>query len=254
MNVSRADFEPIEKLDFEQIKHKLMHKGGGKAWSMERVEAAEREYRRFLYLMKKYPDEMTAPSMEVDRFWHQHILDTRKYAQDCEAVFGYFLHHYPYLGIGGADDEALRQQAGQRMRDLYQHTFGQLEAAGAESAAADSTIGYCTVTQAIPRTDALREDVAYCTVTSARPAQDAGTGTAYCTVTALTAYCTVTAATAYCTVTAPRAKAAADDTAYCTVTAKAAYCTVLAPPRSLRGRVPATRVRGAPGHVPEPMH
>ena len=65
----------------------------------------ELEYRRFLTLMKKYPHEQTSPLVDVDMFWHYHILDTMKYAADCEAVFGYFLHHFPYVGMRGEEDE-----------------------------------------------------------------------------------------------------------------------------------------------------
>jgi hypothetical protein len=246
MNVSPQEFAAIEALDFEQIKNKLMHRDGGKGWSRERVDAAEREYRRFLFLMKKYPDELTAPSMEVDRFWHQHILDTAKYARDCEAVFGYFLHHYPYLGLGGEEDETLRQQAGQRMRDLYEQNFGAVATAEAPARAASaSESAFCTVTQAMtPAADAvLVNDAAYCTVPNQRAraavAQPAyctvtspdkpalAAGTAFCTVTAAPAYCTVTAAPAYCTVTAAPAYCTVTAApAYCTVTAEAAYCTV----------------------------
>jgi hypothetical protein len=46
-----------------------------------------------------------------------------KYAQDCETVFGYFLHHFPYAGLRGEDDEAAHLRIGIRMRELYEDTF-----------------------------------------------------------------------------------------------------------------------------------
>jgi hypothetical protein len=101
-----------------------MHKESGEGWSLEKVNAVEVEYRRFLYLMKCFPNEVTAPQVEVDVFWHYHILDTMKYATDCQNAFGYFLHHYPYIGMRGEDDVAVQQRAGQRMRELYEATFG----------------------------------------------------------------------------------------------------------------------------------
>jgi len=113
----------IAALDLEAIKIKLMHKESGEGWSLERACKVELEYRRFLYLMKHFPKAQTAPLAEVDTFWHYHILDTMKYAADCQAVFGYFLHHYPYIGM--RDDEELRQDAGQRMAQLYEATFGE---------------------------------------------------------------------------------------------------------------------------------
>jgi hypothetical protein len=114
----------ISNLDLETIKLKLMRGKPGAAWSRERVDAAEKEYRRFLLLMKMYPNELAAPSLDVDRFWHHHIIDTEKYARDCQAVFGYFLHRYPYLGLVEQDAASPRVQAGARMRQLYRDVFG----------------------------------------------------------------------------------------------------------------------------------
>lgn len=131
MAISQTDFAVIAALDLDPIKVKLMHVESGEGWSLEQANAVEFEYRRFLYLMKKFPEERAAPRTDVDIFWHYHILDTIKYAQDCEAVFGYFLHHFPYIGLRGTEDLAAHQQVGERMRDLYEETFGEPFMAGA---------------------------------------------------------------------------------------------------------------------------
>lgn len=121
---SNADFNTISNLDLDAIKVKLMQKTGGKGWTAAHADAVEKEYRRFLHLMRKFPNEVAAPLVDVDTFWHGHILDTRKYAVDCEQVFGYFLHHFPYLGLrGGGDDEQAHQRAGEKMREIYEQTF-----------------------------------------------------------------------------------------------------------------------------------
>jgi hypothetical protein len=121
---SNTDFEKIAQLDLDPIKVKLMHKESGEGWSLAYATLIEGEYRRFLCLMKRYPDEPMAPLFDVDIFWHYHILDTMKYAADCDAVFGYFLHHFPYLGLRGEDDEAAHHRVGARMKELYEATFG----------------------------------------------------------------------------------------------------------------------------------
>lgn len=113
----------INALDLGAIKTKLMHRASGEGWSAAHADAVEIEYRRFLTLMKLYPNESTAPVVDVDTFWHYHILDTAKYAADCDQAFGYFLHHYPYLGLED-DDAAQRDTAGARMQELYAATFG----------------------------------------------------------------------------------------------------------------------------------
>ena len=123
--ISSEHFKPIADLDLEPIKVKLMHVESGEGWSLARADAVEFEYRRFLYLMKQFPNEQTAPLMDVDIFWHYHILDTMKYAADCDNVFGYFLHHFPYIGLRGEDDEAAHLRVGERMKELYEETFGE---------------------------------------------------------------------------------------------------------------------------------
>jgi hypothetical protein len=123
--VSSNDFKTISELDLDPIKVKLMHKESGEGWSLEKANAVETEYRRFLYLMKKFPTEQTAPLFDVDTFWHYHILDTMKYEADCQAVFGYFLHHFPYIGLRGEEDEVAHQRIGARMKELYEDTFGE---------------------------------------------------------------------------------------------------------------------------------
>ncbi|GJI88295.1 glycine-rich domain-containing protein [Duganella hordei] len=115
----------IDALDLEPIKVKLMHKESGEGWSLERANAIEFEYRRFLFLMKMFPAEQAAPLVDVDTFWHYHILDTMKYAADCDAVFGQFLHHFPYIGLRGEDDLAAHESMGLRMKELYEATFGE---------------------------------------------------------------------------------------------------------------------------------
>ena len=119
------DMHAIAALDLEPIKVKLMHEESGEGWTLERANAVEFEYRRFLVLMKKFPNEQTAPLVDVDTFWHYHILDTMKYATDCDAVFGHFLHHFPYIGLRGEDDEAAHVRVGMRMKELYEDTFGE---------------------------------------------------------------------------------------------------------------------------------
>jgi len=120
---SKQQFAAIAALDLDPIKVKLMHEASGEGWSLAYADAVEFEYRRFLYLMKKFPHEQTAPLFDVDVFWHYHILDTMKYAADCEAVFGYFLHHFPYVGLRGDQDIEAHRRAGERMRELYEQTY-----------------------------------------------------------------------------------------------------------------------------------
>lgn len=120
---SNDDFALIAALDLTPIKTKLTHVESGEGWALERAQAVETEYRRFLYLLKTFPKVEMAPMKDVDTFWHYHILDTMKYARDCEQIFGYFQHHSPYLGMEDEDGRESQRQAGERIRELYQATF-----------------------------------------------------------------------------------------------------------------------------------
>jgi len=114
----------IDALELDCIKLKLMDRQEGLGWSREFAEQMELSYRRFLTLMAKYPDETIAPSKDVDRFWHAHILDTLKYAEDCERVFGRFVHHFPYFGMRGEEDARNLAVAAERTRALHEQEFG----------------------------------------------------------------------------------------------------------------------------------
>lgn len=115
----------IRALDLDPIKVKLMDAEEGQGWSREYADCMEVAYKRFLTLLVTHPETTIAPSKGIDKFWHAHILDTMKYAEDCQNVFGYFLHHFPYFGLRGAQDAAQLAQAGQDMERLYRDEFGE---------------------------------------------------------------------------------------------------------------------------------
>jgi len=91
----------------------------------EEVEMSIEEYRRFLILKMENPRVPLAPTDIMDRAWHMHILDTRRYAEDCELMFGRFLHHRP--SYNGYDLEVISEsltRAFSTMKSLYSIRFG----------------------------------------------------------------------------------------------------------------------------------
>ena len=114
----------IDTLDLSMVQHKLMDPEEGEGWTSDYTELVAREYRRFLALTRAYPERAVVPSGPVDKFWHNHILDTQQYGPDCQAVFGYFLHHFPYFGMRGAEDAANLVTSWESTVDLYQRHFG----------------------------------------------------------------------------------------------------------------------------------
>jgi hypothetical protein len=142
----------IQALDLDCIKLKLMDAEEGQGWSREHADRTEVEYKRFLALMTKFPEETIAPTKDVDRFWHGHILDTLKYAEDCARTFGYFLHHFPYFGMRGEQDAQNLRAAGARMHALYEREFGEQLGKGAAFCGAAKE-AFC---------GAARADAAFC--------------------------------------------------------------------------------------------
>ncbi|MDQ2990363.1 MAG: glycine-rich domain-containing protein-like [Pseudomonadota bacterium] len=209
--ISTAEFNPILELDLDPIKVKLMHKESGEGWSLEYANAREFEYRRFLYLMKMFPEEQTAPLFDVDIFWHYHILDTMKYAADCEQIFGYFLHHFPYIGLRGEDDEAAHHRIGVRMQELYEATFG------------ESYLQHAT-TDAPTLTSGAAVETAWSSATGKTAWSSATAKTAWSSATAKTAWSSATAKTAWSSATAKTAwSSATAKTAWSSATAKTAW-------------------------------
>ena len=125
MLVDSGILHQIDQLDFQRIKHKLMVSENQEKWTFEQCEEAEREYKRFLTLIKLNPGVRIVPTKQMDKFWHQHILDTVAYERDCNEVFGFFLHHFPYFGIYGTEDKANLAKTFEITKQLYRETFAE---------------------------------------------------------------------------------------------------------------------------------
>jgi hypothetical protein len=95
----------IAHIDLEMVKMKIMDPEEGLGWTREDCDRAEIEYKRFLQLNKMFPNESIVPNKTMDAVWHQHILDTRAYHKDCDAVFGKYFHHFPYFGMRSETDK-----------------------------------------------------------------------------------------------------------------------------------------------------
>jgi hypothetical protein len=209
----------IEALDLEPIKFKLMDREEGQGWTREYVERMAIAYKRFLTLLVTHPETTVAPSKDIDKFWHGHILDTMKYAEDCERVFGYFLHHFPYFGMRGAEDTVQQAQADKDMHRLYEQEFGEPMP---QSETTNSASAYCMASaQAKGAAYCMASKPSYCM--AAKKANDA----AYCMASQQpknAAYCMASKKAndaAYCMAARPTM-----DSAYCMASrpTNAAYC------------------------------
>lgn len=82
----------IENLNLDNVIARLRR---DENMTTEDIQQAVKEYRQFLELRLEAHDTQIAPSVLADKVWHHHILDTRKYAEDCSLIFGHFMHHNP---------------------------------------------------------------------------------------------------------------------------------------------------------------
>lgn len=130
----------MARVDLEPILAKLCHPVRGLGWDLQRAKLSIEQYRRWLWLNAVYDDVNLSPSKDVDQVWHMHILDTRKYADDCARLFGgRFLHHNPYAGWESEESELEHQANYRRTKRLFTEHFG-MEFIGDEGLC---MTGYC---------------------------------------------------------------------------------------------------------------
>ena len=130
----------IHALDLESVKLRVMDPELGEGWDREYADSIEVAYKNYLTMLVKYQDhaEDILLAEDVDEFWHTHILQTLKYAEDCQNVFGNFLHHEPHVGERTAADLEKRIALAEKTRQLYQQEFK--SARNAEAAWAGGSI------------------------------------------------------------------------------------------------------------------
>ncbi len=136
--------EKLRRLDLGPIAYKLMNHNNGLGWSREKTTQAISRYLMFLTLIYLYPNRQFVPSREIDLVWHFHIIDTIKYAQDCQMLFGHFIHHFPYFGNRGAADRKNLEVIFKQTQVLFEEHFGpnSLTEESANEAADCQPIGY----------------------------------------------------------------------------------------------------------------
>jgi hypothetical protein len=116
----------IQALDLESVKVRIMDPKLGEGWTREYADSIEVAYKHYLGMLVKNQEdaEDILLSKDVDEFWHTHILQTIKYMDDCERVFGQYLHHTPHIGEVTAEDLKKRAVLAKKTRRLYAREFG----------------------------------------------------------------------------------------------------------------------------------
>jgi hypothetical protein len=72
-----------------------MRSGQKAGMSEADVESFAAELQRFLDVCAESDAEVIVPSEDLDYFWHEFILDTRRYLAFCVRRYGKVIHHAP---------------------------------------------------------------------------------------------------------------------------------------------------------------
>ncbi|WP_456440812.1 glycine-rich domain-containing protein [Psychroserpens sp.] len=110
----------LPNLDLDKIVKKTADKND---WSNEKALETEMQYRAFLKAIQQEDGVSFAPTPEIDKIWHNHILDTKKYAEDCEMLFDAPLHHVPSYSEEFEETDLLVRLVKQTS-DYFQENFG----------------------------------------------------------------------------------------------------------------------------------
>ncbi len=100
--------EKIAALDLDCVFNQLTApvETGGYEWPKKEARRALKDYREFLigalkleidHDKERARDARARLSKAVGIVWHTHILFTEKYFEDCNAIFGRYLHHLPQV-------------------------------------------------------------------------------------------------------------------------------------------------------------
>jgi hypothetical protein len=92
---SQLFLQNLSQIDLKPLVWSLLCSDPGKNWDTQRMMRAIAYYLAFLFLIHLYPEKELTPPPEVDTVWHTHILNTQKYREDCQTLFGYFVDHCP---------------------------------------------------------------------------------------------------------------------------------------------------------------
>ncbi|UUC85067.1 hypothetical protein NPN27_07980 [Stutzerimonas stutzeri] len=113
-----------ETWEFELAIEKILEIKTGE-WTRARANKAVQNYKRYMAVTKALGGLQMVPNGDIDEIWHMHILDTRAYMADCNALFGEYLHHYPYFGMLGDENRQQWLEVQKVSTNLWEQLFGE---------------------------------------------------------------------------------------------------------------------------------
>lgn len=131
----------IQELDLAFVERRLVRCDG---YTVERAREAIDLYRCVLTLMVENSGRAIVPPKGADDALHAHILHTRRYADDMQAIFGGFLHHDPEEVASPSYNEA-RDFTRQAFLDRFGLTIADFELCTLNFALCTLNFALCTL-------------------------------------------------------------------------------------------------------------
>ena len=122
LSVDYSFLKKLQTLDWQTIRHHLLNSDEGRDFTRAQAARAIWQYGLFLFLARQYPGIRLVPTKEIDAVLHAHIATDQQYQDDCQTLFGGFVHHSAGLGTRG--DRAQWLEAFDRTKQLFEKTFG----------------------------------------------------------------------------------------------------------------------------------
>jgi len=92
-------------------------------WPVNHAKRVVEEFRKYVFILACFAEEVLAPSADVDEAWHLALQFTRRYALMCERFLGEFKHHTP--SISDENQRQLRLTL-DRTLQVYEQLFCQV--------------------------------------------------------------------------------------------------------------------------------
>ena len=116
----------LQQLDLSYIARKMCSQHYPMPqWQPALAEICIMLYKRFLWLLIKYPEAKLVPTRDMDEVWHNHILYTKNYTQDCLSLFGRYIHHVPSDPDDSQEMSSVLAQF-EETKKLYFQEFGEV--------------------------------------------------------------------------------------------------------------------------------
>jgi hypothetical protein len=106
----------LARVDLSKVMTEVVDENGLSAADAARAEDL---YRKYLTLIHKFPGQDFTPSRLIDLVWHAHITHTQQYMNDCDLLFGHYLHH-----IMIADQPERLEFSRETTSERFEQSFG----------------------------------------------------------------------------------------------------------------------------------